>query len=151
MTNPLASSGVIVNPNGIAGSASGVSPLTNSFGQTVAYLATNPNAQYIAGAPGLYTNGARIIAPDLRPINDFDVSAVKRFGLYDKFNFEIRADAYNVLNHPQFTTGALNNIGFASLSQSFAFLNASSLAFGSPSNVLSNNPRTLQLALRLVF
>lgn len=149
--NPLAGSGVAFNPSGIAGTASGVTPLTNSFGQTVAYLATNPNAAYIAGAPGIYTNGGRFITPDLRPINDFDVSAVKRFGLYDKFNFEIRGDAYNVLNHPQFTPGALNNIGFASLSQSFAFLNASSLAFGSPSNVLSNNPRTLQVALRLVW
>lgn len=147
----LASSGVLVNPSGFAGTASGVTPLTNSFGQTVAYLANNPNAQYIAGAPGLYTNGARYTAPDLRPINNFDLSMVKGFGIHDKFNFEIRGDAYNVFNHAQFTTGPLNNIGFAGLSQSFTYLNASALAFGSPANVLSNNPRTLQVSLRLVF
>ena len=38
---------VIVNPAGVAGTGSGVTALTNSSGQTVAYLATNPKAQYI--------------------------------------------------------------------------------------------------------
>jgi hypothetical protein len=151
LTDPLATSGVLANPGGVPGTASGVSPLTNSFGQTVAYLAANPSAQYIAGAPGMYTNGARYIAPDLRPINDFDVSAVKGFGISDKFNFQIRADVYNLFNHAQFTPGQLSNIGIASLSQTFSFLNASSMAFGSPADTLSNNPRTLQLSLRLVF
>ncbi len=149
--NPLGGGGVLVNANGIPGTGSGVTPLTNSFGQTVAYLANNPTAQYVGGAPGMFTGGGQNILPGLRPINDFDVSAVKRFGVRDKFNFELRADAYNVLNHPQFTPGELSNIGLPAASQTLSYLVANSLSFGNPEAALSNHPRMLQLALRLVF
>src|SRR5262249_18513909 len=37
----------MVNPNGIKGTGSGVSPVTNSRGQVVGYLADNGGAQYI--------------------------------------------------------------------------------------------------------
>jgi hypothetical protein len=147
----LGAPGVVVNPSGIAGVGSGVSPLTNSQGQTVAYLANNPNAQFISGAPGMFTNGGRVSFPGLRPINDFDLSAVKRFGIRDRFNFEIRGDFYNILNHPQFTPGELNNIGLPPQTQTFAYLMAGSAAFGNPEAALSNHPRMLQLALRLIF
>ncbi len=54
--------GVMLNPSGVAGTGSGVSPLYNSSGQNVAYQANNPNAQYIAGAAGTY-NAARYTIP----------------------------------------------------------------------------------------
>ena len=37
----------ILNPSGVKGTGSGVTALTNSRGQTVAYVADNQNAQYI--------------------------------------------------------------------------------------------------------
>ena len=150
-TSLLGTPGVVVNPGGIAGIGSGVASLTNSFGQTAAYLANNPSAQYISGAPGMYSGTGRITFPGLRPINDFDLSAVKGFGVRDKFNFEIRADAYNVFNHPQFTPGELSNIGLPAVSQTLSYLMPGSPAFGNPEAALSNHPRMLQLALRLVF
>jgi hypothetical protein len=38
---------------------SSVSPLKNSHGDVVAYVADNPNARYIQAQPGLLTNIAR--------------------------------------------------------------------------------------------
>ena len=143
--------GIIANPNGFSGTGSGVTPLTNSFGQVVAYQATNPTAQFIAGAPGTLSSAGRFnFINGLAPINNFDLSVTKRFGLRDRFNFEIRADAYNLFNHPQFTPGELNNIGLPSL-QSFSFLIPSAPTFASVQSGLSDHARMMQLALRLVF
>jgi hypothetical protein len=146
------SSGVFVNPNGVPGTGSGVSPLLNSSGQTVAYLASNPNAQFVRGGPGSYA-----ASPGnnwgFRPIDDFDASFVKRFVFHDRFNLEFRADAYNVFNHPQFTPGQLNNIGFSPFAAMslMNFLTPGSASFGNPTEAFGSNPRMLQLALRLMF
>jgi hypothetical protein len=144
--------GVIANPNGVPGTGSGVIPLTNSQGQVVAYQATNPNAQFIAGAPGTFTNAGRINFNGMAPINNFDLSVTKRFGIRDRFNLEVRADAYNLFNHPQFTPGELSNIGLPSLqTQTFSYLIPSAPAFGNVQSGLASHARMMQLALRLVF
>ncbi len=119
LTGGFYGAGVVVNPNGIAGTGGGVTPLRNSFGQIVAYQAINPNAQFIQAAPGLFANSARSNFNGLRPINNFDVSLAKRFAVPDKFDIEIRADAFNLINHPQFTAGELNNIGLSPASNTF--------------------------------
>ena len=143
---------MIANPNGVPGTGSGVVPLTNSQGQIVAYQATNPNARFIAGAPGMFTNPGRINFNGLAPINNFDLSVTKRFGIRDRFNFEVRADAYNLFNHPQFTPGELNNIGLPSLqTQTFSYLIPSAPMFGNVQSDLASHARMMQLALRLVF
>lgn len=55
---------VLLNPQGVSGTGSGVSALTNSGGQTVAYLATNPSAQYIqAGLGALEPNNGDSVRP----------------------------------------------------------------------------------------
>ncbi len=142
-------SGVFTNPNGIVGTGSGVTPLTNSSGQVVGYLATNPDAQFIRAGLGSFAVSPRNNI-EFRPINDFDASFVKRFPIRDRFNIEFRADAFNVLNHPQFTPGQLNNIGLANLGMA-NFLIPGSPAFADPAEAFGSNPRMLQLALRLMF
>src|SRR4029077_16403213 len=47
--------GVFVNPNGSPGVGSGVTPLTNTSGQVVGFVATDPNAQFVSGAPGTFS------------------------------------------------------------------------------------------------
>ena len=143
--------GITVNGSGTSGVGSGVFPLTNSRGQVVAYQATNPNAQFISGAPGTLGSTGRInFINGLNPINNFDLTVAKRFALRDRFNFEIRADAFNLFNHPQFTPGELNNIGFSPF-QTAGFLIPSSPVFGDPTASLSDHTRMMQLALRLTF
>ena len=146
----FAGSGVFVNPNGSAGIGSGVSPLTNSSGQTVAYLANNPNAQFVSGGLGTFPNSPSYL--QMRPINDFDASWVKRFTIHDRFNIEFRADAFNVLNHPQYIPGSPDTIGMPIRStSSFNFMLPTSPIFADPTGAFSSNPRMLQLALRLMF
>ncbi len=89
-----APSGVFVNSGGVAGTGSGVTPLTNSSGQTVAYLANNPNAQYIAAAYGIYWNGGRAML-EMQPIDNFDVALFKKFTIKDRFGIEFHGEAYN--------------------------------------------------------
>ena len=49
----------IINPNGIKGTASAITALTNTAGKVVGYLATNPNAQYIQAGLGARATAGR--------------------------------------------------------------------------------------------
>src|SRR5262249_35831191 len=94
-------SGVFVNPNGIPGTGSGVTELTNSQGSTVAFLDTNPNAQFVSGGPGTFSTARPTMR--LGDTRNVDLSVVKRFLIHDRAKIEARGDAFNVFNHPQFT------------------------------------------------
>ncbi len=144
------------NRSGTAGVSSGVTPLTNSFGQTVAYLATNPNARFVQGAPGMAVTPVRN-AFHLSPVDNVDLAVTKRFSYRDRWAFEIRADAYNVLNHSQFTgvpiqSFDMNQIGVLSNATLLSsFMTAGGTGFANPSMWLPSNARMLQLALRISF
>jgi hypothetical protein len=149
LTGGIGLGGVVVNPNGVAGTGSGVTPLRNSSGQVVAYLASNPNAQYVAGAPGLYASNARNMFA-LNPINNFDTAVFKRFALRDRFSFEVHGEAYNVLNHPQYTAADIFSIG-SGLNTMQSFLTPGSPAFGNPAMAFGSHARLLQVGLRLIW
>jgi hypothetical protein len=139
--------GVITNPNGTSMTSSGVTPLSNSFGQTVGYLANNPNAQFIRSAPGLYTPLAR---NNVRfgQTNNFDVAVTKGFSWRDRFNFEVRGEAYNLFNHPQYTWNQIRNIDFLNTTGIQNYLIPGNAEFGNVQGTFPSNPRTLQVALR---
>jgi hypothetical protein len=140
--------GLIVNPNGNPGLASGVTPLTNSSGQVVAFEATDPNARFVSGAPGTFSNAHPVIR--LSDIRNVDVSVVKRFSIPERAKLEIRGDAYNLGNHPQFTGLPVSTLGSANvLTPSFLVPNSS--LFGKIDSTLSGNPRVLQFAVRVLF
>jgi len=143
--------GVFVNSNGVTGMGSGVTPLTNAAGQTVAYLASNPNAQFIRAGRGTYPTGGNAVFSDLRPINNFDVAAFKRFAVRDRFSFEIQGEAYNVLNHAQYVPGALTSLGFGAQSPSFNFLVPGTGSFGDVTHAFSSHPRTMQVGLKFLW
>src|SRR5260370_36462069 len=76
----------IFNPQGVAGTGSGVRPLTNSQGQVVAYVANNPNAQYVvAGLWALAISTPNSLA--LPRTNNWNASLSRRFILSDKTSF----------------------------------------------------------------
>ena len=160
----------ILNPTGVSGTGSGVIPLctsavavcpatvtaANAKGKgagVVGYLATNPNAQYIeAGFGALATVGRSTL--QLKPINDVDLSALKRFVITERFKIEFRASATNVLNHAQYVGGFLNDVqpptpNFTGFQRNMLLPNNPS--FNNPSAVFSSNPRVLQLALKIYF
>jgi hypothetical protein len=140
----------IINTASNENLGSAVAPLTNSAGQTVAYVATNPNARYITAGAGAYANGGRSTLP-LRGINNFDLSFGKRFSLTEHKLVEFRAEMYNAFNHSQFTPGQINNAYLQQRTDTRNYLIPSNPDFNNPETAFGNNPRTIQLALRFQF
>ncbi len=140
----------VFNPKGVPGTSSDVTALKNTGGAIVAYLANNPTAQYIRG--GLYArlNLGRNTLPS-RHINNLDFTALKRFSLTEGKKIEFSAQALNVLNHPQFVPGSLNDVQSIGYTGSRNFLQPGSPQFGNPEKAFASNARSLQLALKFIF
>ncbi len=142
----------VINPAGIPGTGSTVSPLLNSKGDTVGYLANTPTAQYIQAAKGVYPNAGRNTLPG-RPTDNIDLTMVKRFSFGERYKLEFQAQFLNFLNHPQFIAGRLNDVFLDSYNNPNyqTLLKPGNVNFNQPENVFSSNPRNIQLALKLKF
>jgi hypothetical protein len=151
----------LVNPKGIPGTGSNVTPLTDTAGDTVAYLISNPSAQYIkAGQGALFANNGLVVGGRntlaTRPIDNFDLTAGKKFNLTESMRFEFQAQFNNIFNHPQFLPGFVNRVDSVSFPAGVspgpqAFTQAASSGFNQVQNEFSSNSRTLQLVVKLVF
>jgi hypothetical protein len=153
----------IFNPNGIEGVGSEVTPLCrggacafdddgNVIGTVVGYLANNPNARYIQAGDGAESTIGRNTFR-LPAINNVDFSIFKNFRIGESKYVQIRADFFNVFNHPQYVPGSVNSVdpidttGLTTLNQ----VTPLTLDFLNPSAVLTSNPRVIQLAARFNF
>ena len=76
-----------------------------------------------------------------RPTQLFDVNLSKLFSVTERVKFQLRVNAFNVLNHPQFGTVPFEyDTG------------ATDPTFGTYSKLAGNNPtRNLELALKLIW
>ncbi len=158
---------VIINPAGNRNLGTTAIPLANSAGDTVAYLAADPNAMFVAAPKGtLATSGRSIL--NLNPIDNIDLTLLKRFSLTERFKLEFSLRASNIFNHPQYTGGWLNDAGSFGGSSGFnagggyaqgsieGDLVRTTVQPGNPifqqwSQAFSSNPRSMQLALKLTF
>jgi hypothetical protein len=142
-----------VNPNGGNPSiGSDVTAVMNSAGQTVAYVVNNPNAGYATARTGTLPNAGRNTRM-FNPIDDIDVTAAKTFIFTERFRLQFSARVFNVFNHPQYAGGFLNDIapvGAAGGSQHIVF-EPQSATFGNYPTAFSSNPRSMVLALKLMF
>lgn len=156
---------VIVNPAGADGTGSAVTPINRAGATvpmgspaTVAYVANNPNARYIQAGVGVLPNAGRN-TQRLRPINNVDITAMKRFNLTERWRVEFAGQIYNLFNHPQYVPGFINDVqpvqtAADASATSFVRLTEANLANGvwnQPQNVFSSSPRTMQLFLKLIF
>jgi Carboxypeptidase regulatory-like domain len=158
----------ILNPSGVKGTGTGVTPLCTSAVAScpttlsdalnnpvgvVGYLANNPNAQYVQAGYGALTDVGRNTL-QLKPINNVDLTALKRIAITERFRVEFRASASNVLNHAQYVGGFIDDVAapvptFTTFQRNM--LIPSNPSFNNPATVFSSNPRTLQLALKFYF
>ena len=154
----------IFNPSGTEGIGSSVTALCqvvnpcerdadgNIIGTIVGYLADNPNARYIQTGAGAQSNIGRnsFLLP---AINNVDFSVSKNFRFGESKYIQLRADFFNVFNHPQYVPGSVNSVdpisttGLTTLNQ----VTPLTTDFLNPSKVLSSNPRVIQLAARFNF
>ena len=143
---------VVYNPNGVTGRGSDAAPLLNSAGDTVAYLATDPTAQYIRALPGaLATSPRNTLA--LPHINNWDLSATKRFSFSERVKFEFTMQAFNVWNHAQYVPGSLNDIRvvLATAGSVLNYLTPGQPNFNDAKATFSSQPRSLQLVAKFSF
>lgn len=167
----------IFNKGGVPGTGSGVTPLCKSSVPTaictegnafstavtyqgnvydvsdniVAYQALNPNAQYIQAWYGALANVGRNTLR-LPPINNFDATAVKRFTFSERYRAEFSVQAFNLLNHPQFIAGSINQVNSIGVTGSPRnMFEPQKSIFNTPSAVFPSNSRALQLALKIFF
>lgn len=142
----------ILNPTGVPGTGTDVEALKNSAGAVVAYRALNPNAQYIRTGVGALANVGRNTLRS-RHINNFDVGVAKRISFSERLKLEFNAGAFNVLNHPQFVPGSLNNINSIGYTSGGVrgFLTPGTKNFNNPEAVFASNARSLQLGFKVLF
>lgn len=131
---------------------------------TIAYTAANASAFFVRpGSGALEPNNGLVVAGRntilTRPINDVDITIGKKFALTEKLRFEFQAQALNLFNHPQYIAGSLNQVqpivtykpGTAGGAAVTNYLTPGNVDFLRPDQVLSSNPRLLQLTAKLVF
>lgn len=152
----------IFNPKGVPGTGSGVNPLVNSGGSVVAYctciqaghagIPTDSNAQYIRAGQFAAMNLGRNTLPT-RHINDIDLTALKRISITERYRIEFAAQALNVMNHPQFVPGSLNDVAAIGYTSSGVrnYLTPGNADFNNPEKVFASNARTLQLSFKFLF
>jgi hypothetical protein len=113
-----------LNPRGVAG------PTTPAFNTSIFDTASATQLQdhirtFSTTFPNLRQDG----------INNFDTSLLKRFNFTEKTYFQLRLEAFNVVNHPTFSAPNAQ-----ATSSSFGIITAQ-----------ANRPRTLQIGARFVF
>ncbi len=158
---------VIINPNGVKGTATTVKPqfATNLANlckhkpdchdvRRTTSLATSPSTRMLTTfrrAGVRFPTRARNTLPT-RPINNWDLSLLKRLTFREHYSFEFGAGAYNVFNHAQYTPGTVNNINSTSNTTTYInFQKVDNAFFGLPGKVFLNNARTMQLFGKLNF
>jgi hypothetical protein len=146
----------ILNPSGIHNTASDVTPLVATAGPNagniVAYLANNPTAQYVSAGYGASATSSRDTL-QTPAINDLDITMAKHFAIGERFRVDLQAQFFNSLNHPQFTTGLINQVnevGDTSGGVRNYFIPGSG-TFDNASKTFSSNPRVSQLVLKFIF
>lgn len=156
---------VIANPGGNKSLGSAVTPFynpalsglctapaTTCTANTVGYTAVNPNAYYIAAGSGAYATVGRDTLPT-PAINNLDLTAVKRIAFTERYRLEFQAIAYNVVNHPQYVTGATDSVfPISTVGTAFQkYAIPGNTAFLNPKAVFPSNSRNMQLVAKFTF
>lgn len=119
---------------------------------TAYYVAQDPTAYYVQAGAGTVVTAGRNTLP-MRPINNFDVTALKRISIKERYKVEFQTQIWNVLNHSQYIGGyinSINQIGFTD-GGTHNYLIPGAPNFNKPEATFSNNSRSMQLALKFIF
>jgi hypothetical protein len=125
-------------------------PATTCNANLVAYQAKNPNAEYVTAGAGAMPTASRNTEP-IRPINNFDATAIKRFNFTERYALEFSAQAFNVFNHAQYIPGTVDNINSPGYTAQILYQTASNAGFNQPGKFFLANARSTQLSLKFIF
>jgi hypothetical protein len=144
----------IYNAAGVPNTYSNVTPLMNSAGATVGYVANDPSAQYVASGPGVYGSVGRntLATPD---INNWDFALLKRVNITERQSLQFIFQATNIFNHAQYVPGLISDV--QSFGQSSGTVRGALLppplsnTFAQWNQVFTNHPRNLVLVMKYSF
>jgi hypothetical protein len=114
-------------------------------------VANNPNARYVLAGTGAMANSGRNTFP-LKPTNNIDAGLRKQFDFGERVRFNIGGQFLNLLNHPQFTGGYINDVSlnaFAAIARNE--LVPSDPLFGRFDQFYTSNSRQIQIFAKLTF
>jgi hypothetical protein len=151
------------NSAGVPNTGSDVTALTATAGPNagsiVAYVAKNPNAQYIRLGSGALSDTRRntLQAPGT---NNFDFAIYKNLNFTERMQFRLGAQFANIINHPQYIPNSNPGFGlgvndvasFSTVGTSYkSFLTPGKANFNQPQNVFASNARTIALVAKFTF
>jgi Carboxypeptidase regulatory-like domain len=96
----------VFNPGGTSDTGTSSTPILNSAGKVVAYLAKNSSARYVRAQTGTFPTAGRnsLRAPG---ISNADFMVSKNFNFGEERRVQFGAQFFNAFNHPQFTAANL--------------------------------------------
>ncbi len=114
----------------------------------VGYVANNPSAYFVQAQSGVITNSGRntVRAPGL---NQWNMSFGKTTKLTEKVDFQLRADAFDVFNHRQFTPG--NTTVFGPGGAGSQYSNLTNINFLNAPIFFDGGSRTMQIVAKFTF
>ena len=140
----------IINPRGVKGTGSAVTPIRNTGGDVTGYQAVNLNAYYVQAGNGTLPNASRNTLP-IRPIDNLDLGLYKRLSFRERYSLEIGLQAWNALNHPQYQPGTIDNVNGPSYTSSYNFQTVTNAFFNRPEKQFLNNARNMQISGKFIF
>ncbi len=138
----------VFNPKASSNTGTTVTPVTNSSGRVVAYLAKNSSARYVQAQTGSYPTAGRnsLRAPG---ISSADFMVAKNFLFGSERRLQFGAYFFNVFNHPQFTAANLLAVD-PGLGLNYAFVGSPS--FNDPrASGGTGGARLVQFTAKVVF
>jgi len=123
-------------------SAGSLNPTTFAF--------TPSNAYYVQAGLGTVPTASRNTLP-IRPIDNVDVGLYKRITFHERYSIEAGIQAFNVLNHPQYQPGTVDNVNNPSFTSSYNFQTVTNAFFNHPEKEFLNQARSMQLTGKITF
>jgi hypothetical protein len=143
----------------VGGGGTTVAPSCASGSTTYGYLATNTGtgadaaAKYIVAGRGVRTNVGRnsLLSPGFNVLN---LSVAKNTYFAEGKYIQVRADAFNVLNHPSFALSngnIFNTAGITTATTTQGYVLPTDPNFLKPDQFFSGGIRSITLVLKVVF
>jgi len=158
-TNPLGGDGSLKNVCAPPGGGAAYTGTCNAGDGVVGYLAFDPNtggnttARYIVAGRGVRTNVGRnsLTTPGFGVLS---LSVGKKMYFTESKYLQVKADIFNVLNHPNFALSngnVFSNAGVNTATTTRGFVLPTDPNFLKPDKFFPGGIRSMTLALKLVF
>jgi len=152
-TNPTGGSDVIRVCAPTGGGATVTAASCPAGDSTYGYLAVDPTARYVVGGRGVRTTVGRnsYLSPGFNVLN---LSVGKKTYFTEGKYLQVRADVFNVLNHPNFALSngnVFSTAGVTTATTTQGYVLPTDPNFLKPDAFFSGGIRSITLALKLVF